>query len=165
MLENGESIMRLIKEFAFALSLTLAAGWSIASGHAHEVKIGDLEIVHPWSRQPLPAANAGAGFFTITNNGKSDDRLVKATARISDNVQIHEMAMKDDVMEMKELKDGLVIPAGGSVELKPGSYHIMFMDLKERPVEGTAFEGTLTFEKAGTVDVVYEVEAPNAGMN
>lgn len=68
-------------------------------------------------------------------------------------------------MEMKELTDGLVIPAGGSVELKPGSFHIMFMDLKERPVEGTAFEGTLTFEKAGTVNVTYEVAAPNAGMN
>ena len=157
--------MRLIKEIAFAATLTLVAGFSIVTGHAHEVKIGDLEIIHPWSRQPLPAANAGAGFFVIENKGAADDRLVKATATISDNVQIHEMAMKDGVMEMKELTDGLVIPAGGSVELKPGSYHIMFVDLKERPVEGTAFEGTLTFEKAGTVNVTYEVAAPNAGMN
>ncbi|MFO0990830.1 MAG: copper chaperone PCu(A)C [Hyphomicrobiales bacterium] len=157
--------MRLIREFAFAVSLTVAAGFSIATGHAHEAKIGDLEIEHPWTRQPLPAASSGAGFFTITNHGKTDDRLIKATAAISDNVQIHEMSMDNGVMKMNELKDGLVIPAGGSVVLKPGSFHIMFMDLKERPVEGTAFEGTLTFEKAGTVDVDYEVEAPDAGMN
>ncbi|MBL8907554.1 MAG: copper chaperone PCu(A)C [Rhizobiales bacterium] len=157
--------MRLVKEFAIATALTIAAGLSIASGHAHEVKIGDLEIIHPWSRQPLPAARVGAGFFVIANEGKTDDRLIKATAAISDNVQIHEMAMEDGVMKMKELTGGLVIPAGSTVELKPGSYHIMFMDLKERPVEGTAFEGTLTFEKAGTVSVTYEVEAPDAGMN
>lgn len=157
--------MRLIKEFTFAVSLTLAAGLSITSGHTHEVKIGDLEIIHPWSRQPLPAARVGAGFFVIANEGKTDDRLIKATATISANVQIHEMAMEDGVMKMKELAEGLVIPAGGIIELKPGSYHIMFMDLKERPVEGTAFEGTLIFEKAGTVNVTYEVEAPDAGMN
>lgn len=157
--------MRLIKEIAFAATLTLAAGFSIVTGHAHEVKIGDLEIIHPWSRQPLPAAKVGAGFFVIANEGRTDDRLIKATATVSDNVQIHEMAMEDGVMKMKELTEGLVIPAGETIELKPGSFHIMFMDLKERPVEGTAFEGTLTFEKAGTVNVTYEVEAPDAGMN
>ncbi len=157
--------MRLIREFAFAISLTLAASWSIANGHAHEAKVGDLEIIHPWTRQPLPAAKVAGGFFAIVNHGKTDDRLVKATATISDNVQIHEMTMDNGVMKMNELKDGLVIPAGGTVELKPGSFHIMFMDIKERPVEGTAFEGTLTFEKAGSVDVDYEVEAPDAGMN
>jgi len=157
--------MRLIKEITFAATLTLAAGFSIVTGHAHEVKIGDLEIIHPWSRQPLPAAKVGAGFFVIANEGKTDDRLIKATATVSDNVQIHEMAMEDGVMKMKELTEGLVIPAGETIELKPGSFHIMFMDLKERPVEGTAFEGTLTFEKAGTVNVTYEVEAPDAGMN
>jgi len=157
--------MRLIKDIAFAASLTLAAGLSIVTGHAHEVKIGDLEIIHPWSRQPLPTAKVGAGFFVIANEGKTEDRLIKATATISDNVQIHEMAMEDGVMKMKELVDGLVIPAGETIELKPGSFHIMFMDLKKRPIEGTAFEGTLTFEKAGTVNVTYEVEAPDAGMN
>ena len=113
----------------------------------------------------MPSAQVAGGFLAIVNHGKTDDRLIRATATISDNVQIHEMTMDNGVMKMNELKDGLVIPAGGTVELKPGSFHIMFMDLKERPVEGTAFEGTLTFEKAGTVDIVYEVAAPDAGMN
>lgn len=157
--------MRLIREFTLAISLTLAAGFSIATGHAHEAKIGDLEIEHPWTRQPLPSAKVAGGFFRIANNGKTEDRLIKATATISDNVQIHEMSMDNGIMKMGELKDGLAIPAGGTVELKPGSFHIMFMDLKERPVEGTAFEGTLTFKKAGTVKITYEVEAPDAGMN
>jgi periplasmic copper chaperone A len=157
--------MRLVKELAFAITVTVGAIYSIAHSDAHEMKIGELVIHHPWSRQPLPSADVAAGFMEITNNGKEDDRFVKATATISGNVQIHEMTMDNGVMKMKELKDGLVIPAGGTVTLKPGSFHLMFMDLKEKPVEGTAFEGTLTFEKAGTVDVDYDVEAPNAGMD
>ena len=157
--------MRLIREFVFASTLTLAAGFCIATAHSHEVKIGDIEIIHPWSRQPLPAAKSAAGYFTIVNAGKTDDRLIKVTATISDNIQIHEMSMDNGVMKMGELTSGIAIPAGGKVELKPSSFHIMFMDLKERPIEGTAFEGTLTFEKAGTVNVVYEVAAPDAGMN
>ena len=157
--------MPFIKEFALAVSFTFAAFSSIVASHAHEVKIGDLEIIHPWSRQPLPAAKAAVGFFTIVNSGKTEDRLIKATATISDNVQIHEMSMDNGVMKMGELTGGIAIPAGATVALKPGSLHIMFMDLKERPVEGTAFEGTLIFEKSGTVKIVYEVAAPNAGMN
>jgi len=156
--------MRSIRTFAFAVTLAFVAVASITGSHAHEMKIGELSIDHPWSRQPLPGANVAAGFMQITNNGKADDRLIEATATISGNVQIHEMSMDNGVMKMAELTDGLLIPAGATVTLKPGSYHLMFMDLKERPVEGTAFEGTLTFEKAGTVDVSYDVEAPNAGM-
>ena len=157
--------MRLVKELAFAVTLTLGAVYGIAIGHAHEMKIGNLVIHHPWSRQPLPSSDVAAGFMEIVNNGTEDDRLVKATATVSTTAQIHEMSMDNGVMKMSELADGLVIPAGATVELKPGSYHVMFIGLKERPVEGTAFEGTLTFEKAGTVDISYDVEAPNAGMN
>jgi copper(I)-binding protein len=156
--------MRL-NHLAFAVTVALAAVSLPVGGYAHEMKIGNLLIFHPWSRQPLPAADVAAGFMKITNNGTEDDRLVKATATVSTTAQIHEMSMDNGVMKMSELAGGLVIPAGATVELKPGSYHVMFIGLRERPVEGTAFEGTLTFEKAGTVDISYDVEAPNAGMN
>ncbi|MBN9022005.1 MAG: copper chaperone PCu(A)C, partial [Rhizobiales bacterium] len=75
----------------------------------------------------------------------------------------HEMAVVDGVMTMRELPDGLPIPAGGSVELKPGSYHIMFVGLKAPLKEGESFKGTLTFEKAGTVQVEYAVQALGSG--
>jgi copper(I)-binding protein len=156
--------MRL-NQLIFTIVFALAAISLVTGSHAHETKIGNLSIFHPWSRQPLPASAVAAGFMKITNTGSEDDRLVKATATISDTVQIHEMSMDNGVMKMGELTDGLVIPAGATVEFKPGSYHMMFIGLKEKPVEGTAFAGTLTFEKAGTVDISYDVEAPNAGMN
>ena len=157
--------MKLLKEIAFASALSLAALFTLADAQAHEVKLGDLVIHHPWSRQSPMAADVAAGFMTITNNGKEDDRLVKATSEISSSAQIHDMKMSGDVMKMVELPDGLVIPAGGTVKLKPKSLHIMFMGLKRQVTEGEEFTGTLTFEKAGTVTVDYEVAAPGGDMS
>ena len=111
------------------------------------------------------AADVAAGFMTITNTGTQDDRLVKASSDISSSVQIHDMKMVGDVMKMEELPDGIVIPAGGSVKLKPKSLHIMFMGLKRQVIEGEEFSGTLTFEKAGTVNIDYEVAAPGGDMS
>ena len=157
--------MKLFKEITFAAALSLAAVLTLADAQAHEVKIGDLVINHPWSRQSPMSASVAAGFLTITNNGKQDDRLVKASSEISPMVQIHDMKMEGDVMKMVELPDGIVIPAGATVTLKPKSLHIMFMDLKAPVMEGEEIAGTLTFEKAGTVDIKYEVRAPDAGMD
>lgn len=156
--------MKLFKEIAFASALSVAALFTLADAQAHEVKIGDLVIHHPWSRQSPMSANVAAGFMTITNNGKEDDRLIKATSEISPVTQIHDMKMEGDVMKMVELPDGLAIPAGATVKLRPKSLHIMFMDVTKQPGEGTNFTGTLTFEKAGTVTIDYEVAAPGADM-
>jgi len=157
--------MSLFKQMAVAAALTLAAIVPIAAGHAHDVTVGKLTIGHPWSRPSPMAADVAAGFLTITNSGSEDDRLVKATAAITSNVQIHDMKMEGDMMKMVELTGGIAIPAGQTVELKPGSLHIMFMGLKAQPAAGSTFQGTLTFEKAGSVDVEYEVHAADAGMN
>jgi copper(I)-binding protein len=75
------------------------------------------------------------------------------------------MKMDGDVMKMFELPEGISIPAGSTVELKPKSLHLMFMGLAKPPVEGEHFTATLTFEKAGTVEVQFDVLAPGAHMN
>lgn len=157
--------MKLFKEIAFAATLSLAAGFGLAHAGAHEIKVGDIVIQHPWSRQSPMKADVAAGFMTITNTGKMDDRLVKAGSDISAMTQIHTMRMEGDVMKMEELPEGIVIPAGGSVVLKPRSLHIMFMGLKQQLGEGEVFNGTLTFEKAGTVSIEYEVMGMGAGAN
>jgi copper(I)-binding protein len=154
-----------IKEFTFASALTLAAVSSLADARAHEIKIGDLVIHHPWARQSPMGASVAAGFMTITNTGMQDERLVRASSEISTMVQIHTMKMEGDIMKMDELPEGVAIPAGTTVELKPASLHIMFMGLKAPIREGESFAGTLTFEKAGPVTIDYEVMAPTAGMN
>lgn len=159
--------MKYIKEIAFALILTcaamLASPWTGA--HETEVKAGDLVITGAWSRQSPMAANVSAGFLSIANTGKEDDRLIKADTTISTMTQIHDMKMDGDVMKMFELPEGIPIPAGTTVDLKPKSLHLMFMDLKKPPVAGEHFTVTLTFEKAGTVEVGFDVKAPDAHMH
>ncbi|MGB8315481.1 MAG: copper chaperone PCu(A)C [Aestuariivirga sp.] len=156
--------MRLLKELTFATALTAAALYNMAPAEAHHAMIGDLMIEHPWSRETTANADVAAGFMSITNNGKEDDKLIKATAEISDTVQLHSMKIENDVMTMFEMKDGIVIPAGQTVDLKPKSLHVMFMNIKAHPKMGDEFKGTLTFEKAGTVEVEFAVEAADAGM-
>ncbi|MFO1035181.1 MAG: copper chaperone PCu(A)C [Hyphomicrobiales bacterium] len=158
--------MKLFKEVALATALTLAAFVAPTPAEAHEIKFKDLVIVHPWARKSPMGADVAAGFMSITNNGKEDDKLISATAEVAPMVQLHDMKMEGDVMKMFEVPGGIAIPAGATVDLKPKHMHVMFMKMpKELPPVDTMFKGTLTFEKAGTVEIEYDVADPNAGMN
>ncbi|TIW92846.1 MAG: copper chaperone PCu(A)C [Mesorhizobium sp.] len=125
---------------------------------AHEFKVGDLEIVHPWSRATPPGAKVAGGYFTVTNTGSSPDRLLSISSEISAKAELHEMGVKDGVMAMRPVTGGLEIPTGGKVALAPGGYHLMFVGLKRQPKQGETFPATLIFEKAGTVTVDFAVE-------
>ncbi|MGQ3672257.1 copper chaperone PCu(A)C [Xanthobacter sp. TB0136] len=135
-----------------------------ASAHSQDVvKIGALEITGPWSRATPGGAKVAAGYMQITNTGQTPDRLTGGTSAFSERVEIHEMTMENGVMRMRPLPDGLDIAPGQSVKLEPGGYHIMFMGLKEQLKEGESVKGTLTFSKAGTADVTYQVRGLAAG--
>ena len=145
--------MKTLSIFALAGGLLCAA-----PALAHDYSVGALKIGHPWSRATPKAAPVGAGFLTVTNTGTTDDRLVSVAAGVSKTVEIHEMAVIDGVMRMRALDRGLTVPAGGSVTLKPGGLHVMFIDLAAPLEAGRAFKGTLTFEKAGPVEVEFQIE-------
>ncbi len=145
---------------AAAAALLLAAGHAAS---AHEFKAGDLAIGHPFARATPPGAKVAAGYATIANNGASSDRLVGASGEIAGRAEIHEMSVgANGVMTMRPVAGGIEIPAGGTAELKPGGFHIMFLDLTRGAKEGEKFKGTLVFEKAGTVDVQFAVEGMGA---
>lgn len=128
----------------------------------NEVELGDLAISGAFARATLPNAPVGGGFVTITNKGAVDDRLVAVTSPAAGEVQLHQMAMEGDVMKMRELPDGIPVPAGETVTLQPGGLHMMLMGLTGPLVEGTSFPATLTFEKAGTVTVELSVASSGA---
>lgn len=107
-------------------------------------------------------AKVASGYFTIKNASDAPDRLLSVTADIAERTGIHQMSMSDGVMQMRELTDGLAIPAAGSVTLGPASYHLMFEDLKRPLKEGETFSGTLTFEQAGRVSVTFDVKGLGA---
>ena len=153
--------MKLFNQILFSSALTLASLASAGTSNAHEIKIGKLVIHHPWIRQPVGSATVAAGFTKIDNTGTEDDTLLKVTVEGVPTVQIHDMKMEGETMKMAEMNDGLVIPAGKSVELKPKSLHIMMMGLKSAFMVGEEVKGTFTFAKAGAVDLDFEVVAPD----
>lgn len=127
--------------------------------HAHDYKTATLQIDHPWTRVTPKGAAVAGGYVKIQNKGSTADRLIGASGEVSGRTELHEMTMEGNVMRMRALANGIEIPAGGSIELKPGGLHIMFMELKAPLEQGKHFKGTLLFEKAGTVQVDFAVEA------
>lgn len=157
------SLSRIV--LAVASLSVLAVPAFAQDDHAHPangVSVGDLEISGAFTRATLPSQPVGGGYLVITNTGSDDDRLIGGTASFAGDVQVHEMAMANDVMTMRELSDGLVIPAGETVTLQPGGYHIMFMALNAALVEGEHVDVTLEFERAGTIDIEFAVTAAGA---
>jgi len=147
-----------------AIGLGLLAGASaLAPALAQEFKAGPIKIEAPWIRATPAGAQVAGGYMKIENTGKEADRLVGGSAGIAGKFEIHEMQMSGTIMRMRELDKGLEVPPGGSVELKPGSYHLMLMDLKAQPKAGDKIKGTLVFEKAGKVEVEYAVRGLAAG--
>lgn len=134
-----------------------------AAAGADTTKAGDLVVSSPWTRATPGGAKIGGGYLKITNSGKTADRLVGISSNIAGHVEIHEMSMDNGVMKMRPLASGLEIKPGETVELKPGGFHVMFMDLKQPLKEGDTVKATLTFEKAGPVDVSFAVNAVGAG--
>jgi copper(I)-binding protein len=125
-------------------------------------KLGGLSVTSPWTRATPGGAKIAGGYLKITNNGPSADRFVGAKSDTADRVEIHEMSMSDGVMKMRPLPNGLEIKPGETVELKSGGYHLMFMDLKQPLKQGDTLKATLQFEKAGSLDVNFNVNALGA---
>jgi copper(I)-binding protein len=145
-----------------ALALAVLSTLFATATFGHEFKLGSITIEHPWSRATPGGAQVAAGYLTLDNDGDTGDRLISATAEVAGRTQIHQMSMVDGVVKMREVPDGLALPAKGSVTLEPNGYHLMFLDLKRPLKDGEEFSGALTFEKAGTVEVTFEVEGVGA---
>jgi periplasmic copper chaperone A len=136
------------------MALTLAL--SAAPALAQEFKAGDIVVEKPWTRATPKGAEVGSGYLTIQNNGAAPDRLTGGAADFA-TVEVHQMKSENGVSQMRELKDGLSIPAHGSVGLSPGGYHLMFTHLAHPLTKGESVKATLTFEHAGAVEVEFSV--------
>ncbi|MBR0555372.1 DUF1775 domain-containing protein [Ciceribacter sp. L1K23] len=123
------------------------------------VTVGDLELTAGFTKAMLPGQPVGGGFVTIKNNGHHDDVLVSAESPNAGRVELHEMAMVGEVMKMRALADGIPVPAGQTVELKPGGLHMMFMEVKEPFAEGATVPVKLVFQNAGEVEIMLPVAA------
>ncbi|MEZ5479666.1 MAG: copper chaperone PCu(A)C [Thiolinea sp.] len=125
---------------------------------AAEYTVGDLLIKDPYTRSTPPGAPVAGGFLSITNNGQEADTLIGGKVGFAETVEVHEMPMIDGVMKMRQLPEGLDIPPGATVELKPGGYHLMFIKLSSALKAGDTQAATLNFAKAGAVEIELPVK-------
>lgn len=130
----------------------------MGTAKAHDYTQGSITIDHPWAR-PTHGADMGAIYFTLRNSGGEADTLVSVASPVAENTQIHQTSKEGDVMKMREVKDGVTIPPAGKVAFEPGAYHVMLIHLKRQLDQGQRIPVTLTFAKAGAVNVEANVEA------
>lgn len=146
----------MLRKLALAAVFALVAAPTLAG----DAMSGDIMITNAWSRATPKGASVGAGYLTIHNHGAADKFLGGSSDFAL--LQMHEMKTANGVMEMRELKDGLAVPAGGTVQFKPGGLHIMFVNLKKPLVKGEKPKVTLEFEHAGAITVDFDVQAIGA---
>jgi copper(I)-binding protein len=129
--------MKTIKHL-LAAALTTACA---VSAFAQTVTVTDA-----WARATVQGQKATGAFMKIT--AKDNAKLVGVSSPVAGVAEVHEMKMDKDVMKMAALPNGLDLPAGKAVELKPGGYHVMLMDLKAPLAKDTTVPVTLTFQDA-----------------
>jgi periplasmic copper chaperone A len=142
-----------LKSFVTAMSLATATLSAFAAGEP-------VEVQNAWARATVKGQMATGAFMTIT--AKEGTKLVGAASPVAGVAQVHEMKMDNGIMKMAEVKGGLELPAGKPVELKPGGFHVMLMDLKEPLVKDSAVPVTLIFKNAKGVESKVELKMPVA---
>lgn len=128
---------------------------------AADYTLRDIQIAHPYARPTPPGARTGGAYFTVRNAGKAADRLTRVASPAARVVEIHSMTMDGTLMKMRPVA-GIEIPAGGELALGSGGYHVMLIDLARPLAAGDKVPLRLTFEHAGTVDIVADVEPAGA---
>ena len=110
-----------------------------------------------WCRAAPTGALAGGCYVTLT--APTDDRLIAVETPAADHGEIHTMDMTGGVMRMRQLKDGIVLPAGQAVELKPGGRHLMIIGPKTTLIAGGVVPLTLRFEKSVAITIRAPIRA------
>jgi copper(I)-binding protein len=170
---------RIVSIAALAAVATAISG--PVSGHSHKMKEGmpgamhgkqemhgkghhrmdGVKVVNAWARATPGKAKNGGAYITVMNHGDDDDRLVGAKADVAKRVEIHTHLNENGVMRMRQV-DGIDLPAGSSIRMKPGGYHVMFLGLHKPLEKGESFPVTLVFEKAGELETTVTVRSVGA---
>ena len=143
--------MQLIKNLAVALTAFIVFA----------VQAQTVEVKDAWARTTVPGQKASGAFMKLT--AREGTRLVGASSPVAGVTEVHEMKMEGDIMRMRAIA-GLDLPAGQTVELKPGGYHVMLLDLKVALRKDSSIPLTLVFKDAKGTESKLEVSVPVLSM-
>ena len=128
-----------------------------------EFRVGQIKVENPYTRATVAGQKVAGGFMKIENKGAAD-QLISASSPIAAEMQLHTMSMEGNVMKMREVK-AIDVPANGSVDLKPGGLHLMFMDIKAPLKAGESVPVKLKFQKAGELEIKVPVRELGGGSS
>lgn len=117
-----------------------------------------VDVKNAWARATVQGQQATGAFMQLT--AKDGAKLISVSSPVAGVVEVHEMKMDGDVMKMRAVQGGLELPAGKAVELKPGGYHVMLMDLKVALQKDTTIPMTLVFKDAKGAESKMELKVP-----
>ena len=151
---------RLLRRCTLAIPLAALSALAVA----HDSSVGDIRIAHTFATPSLAGSSNGAAYFaTLENTGDKPDRLLRASTPAAASVELHNMGMDPQgVMRMREV-DAIELAPRASIRMRPGmGFHLMLIGLRQPLKEGATFPMTLTFERAGQVEVKVVVQTPRA---
>jgi len=148
----------------FALNIATAPANAAAMNMSDTATVGNISVSAAWSRASAGMKRAGAAFLTISNSGTTGDRLIAASTPAAAKAELHTHLMDNGVMKMRQIM-AIDIPAGSTVQLKPGGMHVMLFKLTKTFEQGAHYPLTLTFEKAGDVTLMVPVGKAGAMGN
>ena len=133
--------------------------------YAEKVNFNDIIIDNVWIKETPPNHKITAGYLTIENLSDTDAKLLSVSSSFAKKVEIHQMKMDGKVMKMRPIKDGLFIPAGEVMYLKPDGFHLMFMMLNMQIIPQQTHRITLTFRNIGSVEVSATIKSTPSSDN
>ncbi len=147
-----------MKKLLHATALVAALAATLLGGTAH-AQAAAVTVDGAWARASVPGQKGTGAFMRLT--AREGARLVRAESPAAGITEVHEMKMDGDIMKMRAVP-ALDLPAGKTIELKPGGYHVMLLDLKAPLAKGTAVPLTLTFKDAKGVESKLDLTLPVA---
>jgi len=148
---------------ALVIVLVAACGGAPAQPAGSADGPAKVMVMDAWARPSTMAAGNGAVYMQLMNEGDSPDKLTKAESEVAKAVEIHQSKMEGDVMKMAPVSE-IEIPAGQTVKLEPGGYHIMLIELGQDLVPGEKLTLTLNFAESGSKTVEAEIRAMGDDM-
>ena len=143
------------------LKILSAAICIMQGAHAEEIISQELVIENAWIKDTPMNHSMTSGYLTIHNTGNIDEKLIGVSSPIASNIEIHQIIMEEDIMKMRPLSGGLIIPADSVVHLEPGSIHLMFIALKKQMIPMQTHFINLAFLHSGIMTIEAIVKSSN----
>ncbi|MEY4754971.1 MAG: hypothetical protein RJA44_2646 [Pseudomonadota bacterium] len=154
--------MQILPRPILALFTLLLALCGPSLSLAHDFRVGDVVVDHPYATPSAPTARNGALHFKhLKNTGTQPDRLVSISTPVAESVEMHQAQLVNDVMQMRA-QPALELPPGADLAISHNdrSYHLMLVGLKQPLKNGDRFPITLTFERGGSRELQVWVQQP-----